>query len=172
MVWTVTIDDVMPCHVLISRDADVSLVSLHVFMTLQIPASSLTLAPPIRGPNGDVMETHGSIILFVALGVADNFQTFLINFFIVDPCFLMKLSFHGESATLRRRHRHRAVCWLLHQRQSASPLLRSLQVHVCVSTMIKKTKGNFICSSMMCGYLVLDMRERVENDVFNIVSLG
>jgi hypothetical protein len=31
------------------------------------------------------METHGSIMLPVALGTADDFQTFLVNFFIVDP---------------------------------------------------------------------------------------
>jgi hypothetical protein len=31
------------------------------------------------------METHGSIMLPIALGIADDFQTFLVNFFIVDP---------------------------------------------------------------------------------------
>jgi hypothetical protein len=30
------------------------------------------------------METHGSIALPVALGAADDFQIFLVNFFIVD----------------------------------------------------------------------------------------
>jgi hypothetical protein len=30
------------------------------------------------------METQESVMLPIALGVADNFQTFLVNFFIVD----------------------------------------------------------------------------------------
>jgi hypothetical protein len=30
------------------------------------------------------METHGSIVLPISLGAADNFHTFLVNFFIVD----------------------------------------------------------------------------------------
>jgi hypothetical protein len=81
----VTINDIVPFHVLIHSDAEVSLMSLHVFLTLQIPISSLTSAPPIQGPNNNVMETHGSVMLPVALGAVDNFQTFLVNFFIVDP---------------------------------------------------------------------------------------
>jgi hypothetical protein len=31
------------------------------------------------------MESHGSVVLPIALGADDNFQTFLINFFIVNP---------------------------------------------------------------------------------------
>jgi hypothetical protein len=31
------------------------------------------------------METHRSIKLPIILGVADDFLTFLVNFFIVDP---------------------------------------------------------------------------------------
>jgi hypothetical protein len=52
---------------------------------MQIPVSSLTLAPPIQGPSGNVMETHRSAMLPIALGATDDFQTFLVNFFIVDP---------------------------------------------------------------------------------------
>jgi hypothetical protein len=44
---TVTIDDAMPFFVLLSRDVEVSLISLHVFSTLHIPISALTLAPPV-----------------------------------------------------------------------------------------------------------------------------
>jgi hypothetical protein len=75
----------MPFHVLISSDTEVSVMTMLVFLTLQIPISSLTPAPPIRGPNDNVMETHRSVVLPVALGAADNFQAFLVNFFIVDP---------------------------------------------------------------------------------------
>jgi hypothetical protein len=82
---TVTIDDAMSFHVLITNDTEVSMMSLLVFLTLQIPISSLTLAPPIWGPNGEVMETHRNIVLTVALGADDDFQSFLANFFIVDP---------------------------------------------------------------------------------------
>jgi hypothetical protein len=83
----VTTNDAMPFHMFISRDAKVSLMSLQVFSTLKIPILSLTLASPIRGPNGDLMKTHGSIVLPIVLGAADDFQTFLVNFFIVDPMF-------------------------------------------------------------------------------------
>jgi hypothetical protein len=62
-----------PFRVLISSDTKVSLMSLHVFLTLQIPISSLTPMPPFRGPSGDVMETHGSVMLPVALGATDDF---------------------------------------------------------------------------------------------------
>jgi hypothetical protein len=70
----VTIDDAMPFRILISNDAKVSIMSLQVFLTLQIPISSLTPTSPVRGPNNDVMETHGSIILTIALGAIDDFE--------------------------------------------------------------------------------------------------
>jgi hypothetical protein len=73
----------MPFHVLISSDIEVSLMSMHVFLTMQIPTSSLILTSPVRGPSGDVVETHGSIVLPVALRVTHDFQNFLVNFFIV-----------------------------------------------------------------------------------------
>jgi hypothetical protein len=44
--------------------------------------SSLTLASPVRGPSSDVMETHGSIVLLIALGAMEYFHTFLVIFFI------------------------------------------------------------------------------------------
>jgi hypothetical protein len=31
------------------------------------------------------METNGSIVLPIALGATEDFQTFLVNFLIVDP---------------------------------------------------------------------------------------
>jgi hypothetical protein len=74
----------MPFLILNSSDIKVNLMSLHVFLTLQIPISNLTLVPPVRGPNDNVMETHGSVIFPIALGTADDFQIFLINFFIVS----------------------------------------------------------------------------------------
>jgi hypothetical protein len=40
---TVTIDDIMPFLVLVSRDVEVSLMSMQVLLTLQIPISGLTL---------------------------------------------------------------------------------------------------------------------------------
>jgi hypothetical protein len=74
----------MPFCMLFGRDIEVSLIGLHDFLTLQISTSGLTLAPPVCGYNGDVMEIHGSIVLPIALGAANDFQTFLANFFIVD----------------------------------------------------------------------------------------
>jgi hypothetical protein len=82
---TVTIDDAMPFRMLFSRDANAILMSLRVFLTLKIPISELVLALPVWGPSDDVMETHGSIVLPVALGADGDFQTFLINFLIDDP---------------------------------------------------------------------------------------
>jgi hypothetical protein len=79
----VTINDAMPFHVLISSDDVASLMSLQVFLTLHIPISSLTPTPLVRGPSGNVMETHRSIILPVSLGAIEDFQTFLVNFYIV-----------------------------------------------------------------------------------------
>jgi hypothetical protein len=43
----VTIDNAMPYHVLINDGAAVSVMSLHVFMTLQIPISRVTPMPSI-----------------------------------------------------------------------------------------------------------------------------
>jgi hypothetical protein len=37
LTWTVTIGDAMPFHMLFSRDTEVSLMSLHVFLALHIP---------------------------------------------------------------------------------------------------------------------------------------
>jgi hypothetical protein len=34
LTWTVTIDDAMPFHVLINNNVELSLMSLHVFLTL------------------------------------------------------------------------------------------------------------------------------------------
>jgi hypothetical protein len=62
-----------------------SLMSLYVFLTLQISISSLTLASHVLGTNDDIMETHGSIVLPVALVATDDFQPFLVNFLIVGP---------------------------------------------------------------------------------------
>jgi hypothetical protein len=31
------------------------------------------------------METHESVVLPIALGATDDFQIFLVNFFIVEP---------------------------------------------------------------------------------------
>jgi hypothetical protein len=59
----VTIDDAMLFCILISSDAEVSLMSLYIFLTLHIPISSLTPVSPIQGLGGDVVETHGSIML-------------------------------------------------------------------------------------------------------------
>jgi hypothetical protein len=74
----VTIDNAMPFQVLIS------LMSFQVFSTLQIPISILIPASPVRGLGGNKVETHSSIILPVAFGATEGFQTFLVNFFIVD----------------------------------------------------------------------------------------
>jgi hypothetical protein len=82
---TVTIDDATPFRVLNNKDVEVSLMSLQVFLTLQVLISGSTPTPPVRGPSGDVMETHRSVVLHIALGATDNFQTFLVNFFIVNP---------------------------------------------------------------------------------------
>jgi hypothetical protein len=68
----ITIDDAMPFRVLFSRDAEVSLMSLHVFLTLQIPISGLNLTSPVRGLNIDVMETDKSIVFPIAPRAADN----------------------------------------------------------------------------------------------------
>jgi hypothetical protein len=73
----VTIGSIMPFRVLISSDAKLSMMSLQVFSSLQIPISSLTPASPIRGTSGDVVETHGSIVLPAALGATEGFQTFI-----------------------------------------------------------------------------------------------
>jgi hypothetical protein len=79
----VTIDNAMPYHVLIDDGATVSVMSLHVFMTLQIPISRVTPMPSIRGLDGDVVEPHGSIVLRVSFGVTKGLQTTLVNFYIV-----------------------------------------------------------------------------------------
>jgi hypothetical protein len=81
----VTIDDSMPFLVLNNSDAEVSLMSLQIFLTLKILISSLIPTSLVQGPSGDVMETHGNIMLPIALGATDDFQTFLVNFFIVGP---------------------------------------------------------------------------------------
>jgi hypothetical protein len=73
LIRTVTISDAMPFHMLFSRDAEVSLMSLQVFSTLQITISGLTSAPPVPGPSGDIMGTHESVVLPVALGATDDF---------------------------------------------------------------------------------------------------
>jgi hypothetical protein len=78
LTWTITISDAMPFCVLSSRDAEVSLMILQVFLTLQIPISELALASLAHGPSGDIM-------LSIALGTIDDFYTFLVIFFIVDP---------------------------------------------------------------------------------------
>jgi hypothetical protein len=62
------IGDAIPFSVLFSRDIKVSLMSLQVLLTLQIPISS-----------GDIMETHRSVMLPIALGAANDFQAFLAN---------------------------------------------------------------------------------------------
>jgi hypothetical protein len=64
---------------------DINPMSLQLFRTLQIPISGLTPTPPVQGPSSDIMETQGSAVVPVTLGVAKDFQTFLVNFFIVDP---------------------------------------------------------------------------------------
>jgi hypothetical protein len=79
---TVTINYAMRFHMLISSNAEAKLMSLHAFLTLQVPISSSTSTPPVRGPSSGIMETHGSVMLPIALEVADDFQTFLINFII------------------------------------------------------------------------------------------
>jgi hypothetical protein len=66
LTWMVTIGDTMPLCVLFSRDTKFILMSLRFFLTLQIPMLSSTLAPPVRGPSGDVMETNGSVVVPVA----------------------------------------------------------------------------------------------------------
>jgi hypothetical protein len=58
----------MPFRMLFNRDMEVNLMSLQVFLTLQIPITGLTLASLVRGPSGAVMETHGSVVLPIALG--------------------------------------------------------------------------------------------------------
>jgi hypothetical protein len=85
LTWTVTIGDAMSFCMLFSRDMDINLMSLQLFLTLQIPISGLTQTPPVQGPSSDIMETQGSVVVPVTLGVAKDFQTFLVNFFIVDP---------------------------------------------------------------------------------------
>jgi hypothetical protein len=45
----------MPFRVLFSRDVEVRLMSLHVFLTLQVPISSLNPVPPVRGPSGNIL---------------------------------------------------------------------------------------------------------------------
>jgi hypothetical protein len=47
---TLTIDGTMPFRVHISRDVEVSLMNLQVFLTLQIPISGLTPTLPVLGP--------------------------------------------------------------------------------------------------------------------------
>jgi hypothetical protein len=80
----VTIDDTMPFRVLICDDVVVSLMSIHVFLNLQILILSLTSASHVQGPGGDVVETHDNIVLPITFGVTEGFRTILINFFIVD----------------------------------------------------------------------------------------
>jgi hypothetical protein len=94
----VTISDAIPFHVLLSRDVEVSLMSLQVFLTLQIPILELVSALTVRGPHDDDMENHRSIVLLVALKADEDFQTFLVNFFLVDPMFPYEAIFTwGES---------------------------------------------------------------------------
>jgi hypothetical protein len=79
---TVTIDDAKLFQLLIinnNNNNKASLMSLHVFLTLQIPITSLTLAPVIRGPNDDVMETHESVVLPLLLGQHMTFRLSLSN---------------------------------------------------------------------------------------------
>jgi hypothetical protein len=64
----ITIDDTMPFR----RDVEVSLMSLHVFLALQIPILGLNPTSPVQGLNIDVMETDKSIVFPVAPRVADN----------------------------------------------------------------------------------------------------
>jgi hypothetical protein len=75
---TVTIDDAKLFQLLINNNK-ASLMSLHVFLTLQIPITSLTPAPVIRGPNDDVMETHESVVLPLLLGQLMTFRLSLSN---------------------------------------------------------------------------------------------
>jgi hypothetical protein len=84
-IWTVTIDDVMTFHILISSDTKVILMSLHIFFTLQIPVSSLTLASIVQGPSSNIMKNHKNVVLPITHGATNNFQTFLVNFFIIGP---------------------------------------------------------------------------------------
>jgi hypothetical protein len=74
----------MPFHVLINNNVEVSFMSPQVFLTLKIPVSSLSPMPPVRGFSDDVMEIHRSVGLSVALWATNDFQTFLVNLFIVD----------------------------------------------------------------------------------------
>jgi hypothetical protein len=76
---TVTIDDAKLFQLLINSNNKASLMSLHVFLTLQIPITSLTPAPVIRGPNDDVMETHESVVLPLLLGQLMTFRLSLSN---------------------------------------------------------------------------------------------
>jgi hypothetical protein len=66
LIWMVTINDGIHFVVVISSNAEVSLMSQHVFLTLKITISSLTLASHVQEPSGDVVETHGSVMLPVA----------------------------------------------------------------------------------------------------------
>jgi hypothetical protein len=79
----VTIDNAMPYHVLVYDGATISMMSLQVFMTLQIPMSSLTLAPYLQGLGINVGESYDSIVLPIFFGVIEGFQTTLVNFHIV-----------------------------------------------------------------------------------------
>jgi hypothetical protein len=49
LIRMVTIDDAMPFHILISSDAEVSLMNLQVFLTMQIPVLGLVRDPLSKG---------------------------------------------------------------------------------------------------------------------------
>jgi hypothetical protein len=108
LIQTVTMNDVMPFHILINSDSEVILMSLHVFFTLQIPVSSLTPTSPIRGPSGDVMETHKNVVLPITLGATNDFKTFLVNFLIISPMLPYEAILTWGSTKLRW-HRHQSL---------------------------------------------------------------
>jgi hypothetical protein len=59
------------------------MMSVHIFLTLQISISSLTQASPDWGSGSDIVETHESIVLPISFGVTKGFRAILVNFFIV-----------------------------------------------------------------------------------------
>jgi hypothetical protein len=82
LIQMVTIDNAMPYQVIIGEGAAVSMMSLQVFPTLQIPVSSLIQAPSSQDLDIS-MEPHGSIVLPISYGVIERFRTILVNFHLV-----------------------------------------------------------------------------------------
>jgi hypothetical protein len=67
------------------------------------------------------METHKIVMLPIALGEADNFLTFLVYFFIVDPMLSYEAILTWGETRLRLRHHHRADYQLLCRCRSLPP---------------------------------------------------